>query len=318
MNDQLFETPDNPVPEGATCGIMTARDGCRIRFACFPEQAKPSRGTIVILSGRNECIEKYFETIRDLGRRGFSCVTLDWRGQGGSGRKLRDRKRGYVRSFDLYVSDLKQLFDEIVLPDCRPPYYLLGHSTGSLIALLATPQLSNQVQRMVLVAPLIELSGQRFSMRTLRRLSGFLYYIGLGRLYMRNQAKAGGPSFESNKLTSDDTRFQRNQEIYRVHPELSVGGPTAAWIHAACVASETVQAEAFMARMRIPTLLVAAGADRVVSTAAVEAYGAHMRAGSVLTIDGARHEILQEADRYREQLLAAFDAFIPGSEETED
>jgi lysophospholipase len=30
-------------------------------------------------------------------------------------------------------------------------------------------------------------------------------------------------------------------------------------------------------------------------------------------IDGAEHEILQEKDIYREQLLAAFDAFIPGT-----
>ena len=36
-------------------------------------------------------------------------------------------------------------------------------------------------------------------------------------------------------------------------------------------------------------------------------------AGSLLTIDGARHELLQEADLYREQVLAAFDAFIPGT-----
>ena len=33
-----------------------------------------------------------------------------------------------------------------------------------------------------------------------------------------------------------------------------------------------------------------------------------------MTIDGARHEILQEADRYREQFLAAFDAFVPGTD----
>ena len=40
-----------------------------------------------------------------------------------------------------------------------------------------------------------------------------------------------------------------------------------------------------------------------------------LRGGSVLMIDGARHEILQEADVYREQLLAAFDAYVPGSVE---
>jgi lysophospholipase len=32
----------------------------------------------------------------------------------------------------------------------------------------------------------------------------------------------------------------------------------------------------------------------------------------MLTVDGARHELLQEADIFREQVLAAFDAFVPG------
>ena len=50
-------------------------------------------------------------------------------------------------------SDLDQFFEEIVLPDCRGPYYILAHSTGSLIALLAAPSMVNRVRRMVLVAP---------------------------------------------------------------------------------------------------------------------------------------------------------------------
>ncbi len=38
-----------------------------------------------------------------------------------------------------------------------------------------------------------------------------------------------------------------------------------------------------------------------------------MRTGSHLVIAGARHEILQEQDRYRSQFWAAFDAFVPGT-----
>ena len=61
---------------------------------------------------------------------------LDWRGQGGSDRLMRDAHRGHVKSFFHYTSDLDQFFEEIVLPDCRGPYYVLAHSTGALIALL--------------------------------------------------------------------------------------------------------------------------------------------------------------------------------------
>ncbi|NKB52421.1 MAG: hypothetical protein GKR97_09385 [Rhizobiaceae bacterium] len=64
----------------------------------------------------------------------------------------------------------------------------------------------------------------------------------------------------------------------------------------------------------IPTLLIAAGNDPIVSPSAVELFGRKMRSGAFLTISGARHELLQERDLYREQFLAAFDAFVPGTE----
>ena len=57
-----------------------------------------------------------------------------------------------------------------------------------------------------------------------------------------------------------------------------------------------------------------AGADEVVSTPVIEKFARGLRSGAVVTIDGARHELLQEADIDREQLLAAFDAFVPGTD----
>ena len=59
--------------------------------------------------------------------------------------------------------------------------------------------------------------------------------------------------------------------------------------------------------------LVAAGQDQVVSTPAIGQFAVRLRAGSHLVIPGARHEILMEQDRYREQFWAAFDAFVPGT-----
>ena len=38
-----------------------------------------------------------------------------------------------------------------------------------------------------------------------------------------------------------------------------------------------------------------------------------LRAGSHLIVPGARHEMLMEQDRFRGQVLAAFDAFVPGT-----
>ena len=59
--------------------------------------------------------------------------------------------------------------------------------------------------------------------------------------------------------------------------------------------------------------MMAASADTVVSTPAIEEFAYHLRGGAHLVIPGARHEILQEQDRYRSQFWAAFDAFVPGT-----
>jgi lysophospholipase len=70
---------------------------------------------------------------------------------------------------------------------------------------------------------------------------------------------------------------------------------------------------AYPGRIRQPILMVAAGRDEVVSTAAIEQFGLHLLAGRHLILAGARHELLQEQDRYRAQFWAAFDAFVPGT-----
>jgi lysophospholipase len=69
----------------------------------------------------------------------------------------------------------------------------------------------------------------------------------------------------------------------------------------------------YPARIRQPILMMAAGNDTVVSTPAIEEFAYHLRGGSHLVIPGARHEILQEQDRFRGQFWAAFDAFVPGT-----
>ena len=316
MTDLFYELDGNPVPENAVTGFFTTRDRKQIRYARFAATSRPLKGTVVVLPGHNECIEKYFETVRDIAGRGFGVAMLDWRGQGASDRLLKNPQRGYVGSFHDYAADLEQLFMDVVLPDCRGPYYILAHSAGALVALLSSPALVNRVQRMVLIAPFLELPDQRVSMKTVRRLGSALAYAGLGRAYAAwGPRKALPTPFESNLLTTDPNRYRRNTELYQAYPQLALGGPTVRWLRAAAIAAETVRDPEFMARMKIPTLIIGAGNDRVVSTRAVEHFARHIRLGSFLMIDGAKHEILQERDYYREQFLAAFDAFIPGSEE---
>lgn len=309
----LVAIPGNPVPDGAVAGHVVTPDGMRLRYARFPATGRPLRGTVILLHGRNECIEKYFETIVEFSGAGYECATFDWRGQGGSTRMLRDPGKGHVDDFDGYVSDLEQVFTDVILPDCRAPFHILAHSTGALVALLASDRMVNRIRRMVLASPLLELSHPPLSQRGIAVLARFLTMIGLGTMYM-----AGGKRpreiapFMGNKLTSDYDRYMRNATLYDRHRELALGGPTAGWVNAATRAIDEVRDPEFIARLRIPALLVAAGADEIVPLHAVEDFGRRMRSGSCITIDGARHELMQEADVYRSPFMAAALAFFDG------
>ena len=95
---KLVSIPANPVPDDVVTGSIKTPDGVTLRFARWAPP--PGRkGTVVVLQGRAEFIEKYFETVRDLRARGFAVATFDWRGQGLSDRALSDRRKGHVRNF---------------------------------------------------------------------------------------------------------------------------------------------------------------------------------------------------------------------------
>ena len=309
----LFSTPANPVPEGAVCGGITTSDGVMLRYARWRPQGA-SRGTVCVFPGRTEKIEKYFETVEDLRRRGFAVAVLDWRGQGGSQRLLKNAMKGHVRSFDDYQLDLLTFAREIVLPDCPAPHFALAHSMGAAILLDAARLGRRWFDRMFLIAPMLDLSMLKHDVAA-RRTASILSAAGMSRAYVPRgrSVRANEVQFEGNRLTSDPVRFTRNLAITVEHPQLDVGPPTIGWIKAAFDIMDRLADPATARAIRQPLLMVAGGADGIVSTPAIEHFGTRLIAGSHIVIPGARHEILQERDIFREQLFAAFDAFIPGS-----
>ena len=128
-----------------------------------------------------------------------------------------------------------------------------------------------------------------------------------------SRALAGTEDFIGNAVTSDPVRFARNAAVLEEEPELGLGPPTVAWADSAMRVMKQFERPSYAAALRQPILLVAAGRDAVVSTAAIETFGAHLLAGRHLIVAGAMHEILQEQDHYRDQFWAAFDAFVPGT-----
>ncbi|MDZ7823158.1 MAG: alpha/beta hydrolase [Ahrensia sp.] len=71
-------------------------------------------------------------------------------------------RRGHIDDFSQYAADLDLFFTDVVLPECRAPFYIVAHSTGSLAALYAAPMLANRVRRMMLCSPFLGFSPTNF------------------------------------------------------------------------------------------------------------------------------------------------------------
>ncbi len=104
-------------------------------------------------------------------------------------------------------------------------------------------------------------------------------------------------------MTSDPVRYARIAAVLEAEPALGLGSPTVAWADAALRVMRQLQSPSFPARIRQPILIAAAGRDQLVSTAAIENFAIHLRAGSHLIIAGAQHEILMEQDQLPQSVL---------------
>ena len=109
---KLVSIPANPVPDNFVTGELKTPDGVTLRFARWLPPAG-RKGTVVILQGRAEWIEKYFETVRDLRSRGFAVADARLARPGPVGaharrspQRLRPRlRRIRQRSRDLHARD---------------------------------------------------------------------------------------------------------------------------------------------------------------------------------------------------------------------
>lgn len=311
---ELFAHPDYPMPGHGRVWLAQTQDGASIRFASWRPTVKPVRGTVVIVQGRAEFIERYGETAAELRRRGFHVLTFDWRGQGGSQRFVRRRRKGHVGWLRHYEADLALAMAQM-RERCPGPYFVLAHSMGAALCLDAARRDALPVSRLVALAPMLDLAIVE-NPKAAGRLASVLFWLGFGKAFVPGggETAIATKPFDGNRLTGDPVRYARNSALSAAARHLSIGDPTIAWVRTAFRLMARLSAPHAAREVRVPTLVIAAGRDPVVSTPAIERFAARLKTGRALVLREARHEILMESDPIRAQFWAAFDAFIPGED----
>lgn len=299
------------MPDKMQCVEVLAPGGMKLRAAyAIPPNPK---GTVLLLGGRAEFIERYFETMNNLLHRGYAVATFDWRGQGGSQRLIANANHGHVIKYGDYDSDIDTIYTRILVAQCPKPFYGLAHSTGGHLLLRALRG-NKWLARAVISAPLLGLNFGSWPMPVARALASAANTFGLGKKplpgFSRRPVQLA--KFAGNPLTSDRKRWDRDAATLADHPELGTGAPTYGWLRATLNSIDELQKWPPMQGPSCPTLIVIAGLDRVVNNSGTKRFLERAPGFSSVTIADSQHEILNEKPEIRERFLAAFEAFITG------
>ncbi len=317
--ERFAVTERTPLPPGGRL-VTVPVGGAELRAAFWqPGEGGVPRGTVLLFNGRTEFIEKYCEVIGELIDRGFAVATLDWRGQGLSSRAQADRNKGHVNDFTEYDEDVRAFVDAVVLPNCPKPYFLLAHSMGGNIALRYLASRECIVERAILVAPMTGVHTHPFPKWAAHLVAGAGRLLRLGNRYVPGGAGIDplAEKFEENGVTSDTARFGRYKELIETTPDLALGAPTLGWLSAAFRTMKEAASPEHLRAIGCPVLILSAAADTIADSATHAGVAADIPQGELLSVAGAKHEILMERDDIRAQFWQAFDRFIGPAEATE-
>lgn len=283
--------------------------GARLRYACW-NASGTARGSVVMLQGRAEFIEKYAtEVVGELVRRGLSVFAVDLRGQGLSDRPLADHNKGHVDDFETYVADLDRFLTEIVVPAAPRPILALSHSTsGNVLFRYLTERGAGPFAGSLFVSPMTGLHRAV----PIAVLTQVLSPFGLrDEEYMAwtGPYDPAHRKFSGNDVTNDERRYRFTDKWFAADPRLTLGGPTIGWLKQAQRSIDRLFSPGMLERLALPVTIVSASDDAVVDKASHAAAVARIRGAKLVTIEGAKHEILMETDPRLAQCLAAFDAF---------
>jgi alpha-beta hydrolase superfamily lysophospholipase len=262
---------------------LTASDGDNIAVQDWPFtdnglEGDIARGTVLIVHGLGEHAQRYAALADEVNQWGYTVRSYDQYGHGDSA-----GQRGGLPRDSRLLDDLADVVDSTRrLMGPGEPLILLGHSLGAVVATQFVLHKARQVDGLMLSSPAFDLglsTLQKLLLAVVPKIAPNLSLgNGLKRQYLCRDTEVI-EAYNTDPLVHD-----------RISPRL------AQWL--------AVQGQACISlapTLRVPTLLMFAGTDRLVSEAGSRAF-ADVATRSLMTVkyfEPMYHEILNDPERHR-------------------
>lgn len=260
----------------STLSTFVASDGDNLAIQDWPlEYGQPLRGVVLLVHGLGEHAGRYDHVARRLNTWGFAVRGHDQFGHGESG-----GPRGGLPSDDRLLDDLADIVDSTrARMDRKTPLILLGHSLGGLVVARFVALAMRPVEALVLSSPALDpgLSAvQKLLLAVLPKIAPNLRV---------------GNGLDASLISHDPAVVAAYRADKRVHDRVS--GRLARFI-----ADGGPATVALAATWKVPTLLLYAGADKLVNPAGSRAFAAAAppQVVSAHCFETLYHEIFNELD----------------------
>ncbi len=251
--------------------------GCQLYVEHFTPSGPP-RLVLVMVHGYGAHCSLYRHVAATLRAHGVAVTAFDSRGHGRS-----QGRRGHVEHFDDYHVDLAEVARAARARSPNTPWALMGQSMGGAVVLdhVLRQRSQPQADRLVLVAPWLDL---KLKVSMPKRAAAEVFARLKPTLSIANGLKA--EDISRNPVVV--AKFHEDPLLHHV--------ATAGWFAGILRAQASMRAAA--AQLHVPTLLVVAGQDRIVSTDAAIAFA--QQAGDIVTVrryEPLFHEMFLEPER---------------------
>ncbi|MFZ4479388.1 MAG: alpha/beta hydrolase [Rhodoferax sp.] len=260
----------------STLSTFVASDGDNLAIQDWPlEHGQPLRGVVLLVHGLGEHAGRYEHVARRLNEWGYAVRGHDQFGHGESG-----GPRGGLPSAHRLLDDLADIVDSTRSRMSRDtPLILLGHSMGGLVAARFVALGIRPVEGLVLSSPALDPGLNAFQKLLVALLPKIAPDLRVGNgldASLISHDPAVVAAYRLDKLVHDRVSA-------RLARFIADGGPA------------TVAAAS---DWKVPTLLLYAGADKLVNPAGSRAFAANapQRVVSARCFEALYHEIFNELD----------------------
>ncbi len=310
---QANSYPVAPLPDGWLWDKYTLSEDTFLRFGRV--ETENAKATLLFVPGYAMSIEMYGDYFSKLQARGYSVISVDLRGQGGSSRHFKKQpERMWVKDFGVYSDDLARFITDLDIPQ-NQQLLLVGDSFGGHVSFRAVGDHKDlPVDKLALLVPAFELNTGDMSKSTVKTITTIAKLLGKSDAYAMGQNNWSPYTLDlssSNPCGTHPEKLHIKDVVYAANSNIRVGGPTNNWIDGIIKSGDHILDDDYLKNTTLPMAIINVDDDAYIKAKTANMACTDKIPNCTLVVpEKTRHCILLEREDVMTQILDAFDALL--------